>query len=100
MRRLEANAQMAAHLDQARRTLGQELEPTAKSLRALRLAAGMSQTTLAELATTTQSYVARIEAGRADPGTDMLDRLARALGISGETLFSAIRAQRERQYDQ
>jgi len=98
MRRLEAKPDMAARLDAARRNLGRMLEREPNSLRALRLGAGMSQTKLAEKAGTTQPYIARIESGRADPGTDMLERLAEALGISALTVFGAVRAQRERQH--
>ena len=62
------------------------------------MVAGLSQAKLAERANATQSYVARIEAGTLDPGTDMLARLARALGVSEETVFSAVRSQRRHQY--
>lgn len=98
MERLEGNPSMAAHLTAARRELVDVFEDrTEPSLRALRMGAGLSQAKLAERAGATQSYIARVEAGTLDPGTDMLARLADALGASEETLFSAIRAQRRRQ---
>ncbi len=96
---MEADPVMSAHLKEARRTLKRVLEPDSASLRALRLAAGLSQDRLAELADTTQSYIARIEAGTLDPGTDSLARLAEALGAPEELVFAAIRAQRRRQND-
>ena len=99
MKRLEARTELAPRFEQARQTVGRLLEKGPDSLRALRLAAGISQVKLAERAATTQSYVARIETGRLDPGTDMLGRLADALGVPADTVFRAIRAQRERRYD-
>jgi transcriptional regulator with XRE-family HTH domain len=89
---------MAAHLEQARRDLGRVFNEGSESLRSLRLAAGLSQAKLAEGAGATQSYVARIEAGTLDPGTDMLARLAAALGATEAVVFGAIRAQRRRKH--
>jgi len=89
---------MASRFAQARRALGEVLAPHANSFRALRLAAGLSQANLAERAGATQSYVARIEAGKLDPGTDMLSRMADALGIPAVRVFEAVRAQRGRQH--
>ena len=93
MAELETDADMATHLEEARRGLADTVDQ-AGTLRHLRLAAGMSQTKLADLALTTQSYIARVESGTLDPGTDMLARLASALGTDEVTLFSAVRAQR------
>ena len=96
--RLEASPSMAAHLEAARRELGKVFETGPdSSLRALRMAAGLSQAKLADRAGATQSYIARVEAGTLDPGTDMLARLAEALEASEESVFAAIRAQRRRQ---
>jgi ribosome-binding protein aMBF1 (putative translation factor) len=67
---------------------------TTVTVRKLRLSAGLSQTKLARLAGTTQPYVARLEAGSLDPGTDKLARLAAALSVSPVALFNAVRAQR------
>jgi DNA-binding XRE family transcriptional regulator len=64
------------------------------TVRELRLTAGLSQTKLARLAGTTQPYVARLEAGSLDPGTDKLARLAAALSVSPVELFNAVRTQR------
>jgi DNA-binding XRE family transcriptional regulator len=97
IQRMEANPKMAAHLEVARRGLSKALDGGSQSLRALRLAAGFSQDKLAARAGATQSYIARVEAGTVDPGTDMLGRLAEALNISETDVFSAIRAQRRRQ---
>lgn len=93
------NPAMAAHLERARRQLSPILDGDQRSLRALRMAAGLSQAKLAERAKATQSYVARVEAGTLDPGTDMLMRLADALGVSGEIAFSAVQAQRRQQHE-
>jgi hypothetical protein len=40
--------------------------------------------------------VAHIESGEKDPQTDMIARLARALGVRPERVFSSIRGQREK----
>jgi transcriptional regulator with XRE-family HTH domain len=69
------------------------MEP-ALLFRRLRLAAGLSQEKLAAAAKTTQTYIARIEAGTVDPGTDMLARLAAALRTDEVTVFTAVRVQR------
>jgi transcriptional regulator with XRE-family HTH domain len=50
----------------------------------------MTQETLAELASLNYKYIGRIELGKADPGADVLVRLARALGISVGELFDTI----------
>lgn len=63
------------------------------TLIALRLAEGLSQTQLAELAGSTQPYIARIERGQVDPGTDMISRIATALKVDEATAFKAIRNQ-------
>lgn len=49
------------------------------TLRELRLAAGLSQSQLAELTETSQPRIARLEAGREEPGLSTLRKLARAL---------------------
>lgn len=95
IRKLQAKPGMTVRFEKARRTFGEMLEPGSNSLRALRLAAGLSQVKLAERAGTTQSYIARIESGRLDPGTDMLERLANAVGMPAVKIFEAVRAQRE-----
>jgi len=50
----------------------------------------MTQETLAELAGLNYKYIGRIELGKADPGADVLVRLARALGISVGEIFETI----------
>ena len=91
----EADSEMAEHLTEARRNLAAELyadEP--ETLSALRLAAGLSQAQLAERADTHQPYIVRLERGQADPSTDMIARLAHALGVNDEQAFRAVRNQR------
>jgi len=50
----------------------------------------MTQETLAELASLNYKYIGRIELGKADPGADVLVRLARALQVSVGELFDTI----------
>jgi DNA-binding XRE family transcriptional regulator len=98
MAELESDKDMAPRLAVARRALAGSLDPT-RTLRHLRLAAGLSQEKLAERAHTTQPYIARVESGMLDPGTDMLARLAFALGSDEVTVFSAVRSQRTHKKD-
>ena len=51
-------------------------------LKKLREAKDMSQATLAKKAGITREYVNKLEAGRYDPTVGVLQRLARALGVS------------------
>ena len=66
------------------------------TFRGLRLAAGLSQAGLAARAGLTQSHVALIEGGRNDPTTGTVAKLARALGVTEQLVFRAIRARLER----
>jgi transcriptional regulator with XRE-family HTH domain len=50
----------------------------------------MTQETLAELANLNYKYIGRVELSKADPGADVLVRLARALGVSVGELFETI----------
>ena len=87
---------MADALREARVELGREAyESNGRSLAALRLAAGLSQTQLARRVGTSQPHVARIENGKTDPGTDIVSRIAGALGVDPEKVFAAVRMARE-----
>lgn len=91
----EVDPAMAAHLANARRNLAASMyADELETLSAVRLAAGLSQAQLAVLAQTTQPYIARIERGKLDPSTDMIARIAQALGTSEDATFRAIRLQR------
>jgi len=59
------------------RVLGRELA-------AIRRAAGLTQAALAEMISTTQAAVARLESGRIEPTVRTMRRLADALGVSFE----------------
>lgn len=61
-----------------------------KSLRAIRLQAGFSQKKLAGLIGTSQSHIAKIETGKADPQLSTLNKLAKALNMTTENLVGAI----------
>ena len=52
----------------------------AVELNALRLAAGLTQATVADRMGTTQAAIARAESGRVSPRLDFVDRWARACG--------------------
>lgn len=59
-------------------------------LRRLRLERKLSQEQLAELAALNYKYIGRIELAKADPGADVLVRLARALAVTVGDLFDTI----------
>lgn len=50
----------------------------------------MTQESLAELASLNYKYIGRVELGKADPGADVLVRLARALAVPVGELFETI----------
>ena len=66
------------------------LRPLGNQLRRLRLERKLSQESLAELAGLNYKYIGRIELAKADPGADVLVRLARALMIPVGELFATI----------
>lgn len=92
---LQGDLELQAAMHDARREMASTLysdEP--KSLSALRLRSGLSQAQLASLMQTSQPYIARIEAGVTDPGTEVISRIADALGVSETEAFLAVRHQR------
>lgn len=66
------------------------LRPLGAQLRRLRLDRKWSQEYLAERASLNYKYLGRIELGKADPGADVLVRLARALTVPVGELFETI----------
>lgn len=66
------------------------LRPLGAQLRRLRLERKLSQERLAELAGLNYKYIGRIELAKADPGADVLVRLARALSLPVGELFETI----------
>ena len=59
----------------------------AKKIRALRLAAGMSQVTLAKRAAISRTHVRRIEKAEQEPTVSVIERIAKALGVKPGELF-------------
>ncbi len=89
-----ADPGMAAAIVTARQNLAKTLySDEIDSLSALRLLAGLSQSQLAERVGTSQSHIARIEAGQTDPSTDVISRIAKSINIDDGVAFSAIRKQ-------
>lgn len=92
----EADDEMARLMAQARQQLAANLysdEP--ETFSALRLSAGLSQAQLAAKAQTSQPYIARVENGQVDPGTDVVARIADAMGVDDGIVFKGIRKQRQ-----
>jgi len=92
---LERDEAMATRLAEARRAIGAQIHADQpQSLAALRVAAGLSQAQLAQRIGTSQSHIACIERGKTDPGTDVIERIAGALGANSGRVYSAIVATR------
>lgn len=90
----ESDPAMSEDMAQARRQLATTIyQDEPETLSALRLAAGLSQAQLAKLVQTSQPHIARIERGTTDPGTEMIARIASALGIDEIIAFRAVRLQ-------
>ena len=66
------------------------LRALGSQLRRLRLEQKLSQERLAELSGVTYKYIGRVELAKADPGADVLVRLARALRVPVGDLFATI----------
>jgi transcriptional regulator with XRE-family HTH domain len=66
------------------------LRPLGAQLRRLRQDRELTQERLAELAGLNYKYIGRVELGKADPGADVLVRLARALSVPVGDLFETI----------
>ena len=68
------------------------MTPLTLRLKALRKRAGLSQAELARRSGVAQPTISRIEAGlRRDVGLDVIDKLARALGVSPRSLLQSKR---------
>lgn len=96
VQKYEADPKRRDAIARARKSLAQVVYADRQdTLCALRLKAGLSQASLADRAKTSQSHIARIEAGQTDPTTDVICRIARALGADEAVTFRAVRAQQE-----
>jgi DNA-binding XRE family transcriptional regulator len=79
---LEADPVRREGLAKARQRIAQEVGAERRGLAYLRLRQGWSQKTLADAIGTSQSHIARIEAGRGDVLLGTANNLARVLGVS------------------
>lgn len=88
----EADEDFRQDIEDARKSLAAELfGDRPGGLAELRLSRGMSQARLAALSNTSQPHIARIEAGRNDPTTDLIKRISDALGCDCSDVFNAVR---------
>lgn len=62
----------------------------ARNLRSIRLAKGLSQESLAEIADLHRTYVSSVERGERNVSIDNMERLARALHVSLLDLLSGV----------
>ncbi|MBC2775839.1 helix-turn-helix transcriptional regulator [Rhizobium sp. AQ_MP] len=69
----------------------------AKNLRKSRQAKGLSQEELAHLADIDRTYISSLERGLYSPTIEVLDKLARALGIQPEDLIKSATDSERRQ---
>ena len=90
----DEDPRLEASLEEGRRWVGRAFYAgESNTMKALRLAAGMSQKQLAAAIGSSQSYIANIEAGKVEPGVFQVMRLAEALGQPSSTVFEAIVAE-------
>jgi transcriptional regulator with XRE-family HTH domain len=75
-------------------------ETVARSIRELRLAAGLSQRQVAGRMAVPRSYVSKVENCKALPTLPSLERLARALGCSMLDVITPFERNRQRQRDE
>jgi ribosome-binding protein aMBF1 (putative translation factor) len=94
VRRHEEQPGRLEAIRRARRRLSEEnvAADGRRTLQSLRLSKGLSQTQLAGLVGTTQSHIARIEAGRCDVQVSTLKRLANALEVPPADIIDLINA--------
>lgn len=92
----ETDPSVAQSFSESRRRLADHLyADKPQTLTSLRLSLGMSQDQLAQKSFTSQSHVAKIESGKNDPSTDVVQKLANALGVDPAIVFTAIINQRK-----
>ena len=92
----EQNPQRRAAMEEARRWAATALGDDGDTVRTLRLRKGWSQARLASEISTSQSHVARIEAGTENVSVDTCRRLAAALAVDMNALDQALRQQESR----
>lgn len=80
----------AEALAQGRQWVAETFYADQPSVAQLRLQKGWSQAELARRASTSQSYIARLEQGRTDPQISTVRKIAAALGVSIEVLANAL----------
>ncbi len=78
---------MTTHSGTAQAARRCEATSVGSTLRALRLEAGLTQTVLAQKLGTTQSAVARMEAGHSRTSLESVERVAEALGCNFGLVF-------------
>jgi ribosome-binding protein aMBF1 (putative translation factor) len=87
----EKDADVKQAIASGRRAIAEDYYATQpRQLAYYRLRNGWSQKELASRVGTSQSYVARLEAGEIDPQLSTLKRLANALGVEPAELLNAI----------
>ena len=90
----EQDPNMATAITKARHKLADEVYgKKAGALTYMRLKAGLSQVQLALIVETSQPHIARIEAGKNDPSTEMIGKIASALKFDAAEVFTAIHNQ-------
>lgn len=87
----ESDPASRAAIEQGRRVVAEQYySKTPKGLAALRLGRGWSQKELARHLGTSQSYVARLEAGGLDPQLSTTRRLAAVFGVNAAEMLDAL----------
>ena len=78
-------AENPRHISRTRRK--KDVSQLGRNVRQLRVAAGLTQTTLAKRSGMNRAYLSRLESGRQNPTLATLERLAKTLEVIPESLL-------------
>jgi DNA-binding XRE family transcriptional regulator len=87
-------AENPRHISRTRRSNG--VSHLAKNVRHWRIAAGLTQTAVAERSGMNRSYLSHLESGRRNPTLATLERLAKTLKVTPGAFFEDVSARRRR----
>jgi DNA-binding XRE family transcriptional regulator len=89
LKELESDSTSSLALKEGRKWVGEKFYGQHRTLAALRLSAGLSQSDLANSCSMSQPHISRYESGKHEPGISVAKRLASAMGVTLEEFASA-----------
>lgn len=96
---LSSQPGVADELAVARRWLADAIEKDESALKKLRLQAGLSQKSLADLIGLKQPNISEFESGQRTPSVATIIRMKEVLGVSGDDLLKALVSLNPEQYE-